>query len=663
MIQAITTLLRRHVARLVALALLLALYGFARLPDISRAERDRLAEGFRFARLPLPELAGAKIRSAREVNPSLERISAWISSVGAAVALNDLDGDGLPNDVCYVDTRTDQVVVAPVPGTPARYRPFGLIPESFYDRSKMAPMGCLPADLNEDGLADLLVYYWGRTPLAFLRTEPAASGTQLSGDSYVAREVVQGGERWYTNAATLADLDGDGHLDIVVGNYFQDGARIIDARAADAEQMQHSMSRAFNGGRNRLLLWAGGTGGSEPSVRFQSVEGAVEGDEDGRVSRGWTLAVGAADLDGDMLPELYFANDFGPDRLLHNRSRPGQLHFALLEGVKTFTTPNSKVLGRDSFKGMGVDFGDLNGDGLLDIYVSNIAAEYALEESHFVFLSTGETRRMWDAVAPYVDASESLGLSRSGWAWDAKLADFNNDGALEALQATGFVKGDTDRWPELHELAMGNDQFLSRPEFWPRFGPGDALSARDHNPFFVRARDGRFYDVARELGLGQPGVSRGISSADVDGDGRLDFAVANQWDSSFFYHNESPLLGAHLGLNLRLPIGERGPASGVYRGQAPDGARSRPAVGALAVVRLPDGRRLVAQADGGNGHSGKRSPELYFGLGAAPPDAILDVELRWRDQQGAVRKQTLRLSPGRYTVMLGRPERGGDGGE
>src|SRR5207237_451123 len=106
-----------------------------------------------------------------------------------------------------------------------------------------------------------------------------------------------------------------------------------------------------------------------------------------------------------------------------NRSTPGHLRFTLLEGRKTLTSPNSKIVGHDSFKGMGVEFADLNGDGIPDIYVSNIAAPYALEESHFLFLSTGETEPMRRGIAPYIDRSESLGLSRSSWGWDCRLAD------------------------------------------------------------------------------------------------------------------------------------------------------------------------------------------------------------------------------------------------
>lgn len=651
--------INRNSPRILALGCAVVLYVLAQQPQLSTAERVKLADGFRFKRVALHEVPGLAHRTQREVHPSLKHVASWVSATGAAVALNDLDGDGLSNDVCLVDPRTDRVTIAPAPGEAPRYEPFVLDAGALYDPSRMAPMGCLPGDFNEDGLTDLLTYYWGRTPLAFLARARQAGPARLTADGYKAQEVVPGGERWYTGAATAADLDGDGHLDLALGNYYADGARILDAGGAGTEELQHSMTRAFNGGRSRLLRWERATAGADPSVAFRVVEDYVEGtrDERERVTHGWTLALAAADLDGDLLPELYFANDFGPDRLLLNRSRPGEIRFAVLDGIKTFTSPNSKVVGRDGFKGMGVDFGDLNGDGLFDIYVSNIAAEYALEESHFVYLSTGETARMKKGVAPYVDHGEALGLSRSGWGWESKLADLNNDGVNEALQAVGFLKGETNRWPELHELAMGNDQLLSHPQSWPSFQPGDALSDHNHNPFFVRAADGRFYDLAPELGLDRPGVSRGIALADVNGDGRLDYAVADQWDGSDLYVNESPSPGSFLGLHLRLPLA--GEAAGPTRvcGGRPSAAQpGRAAVGAFVSVAAPGGRKLVAQVDGGNGHSGKRGPEVIFGLGRAAADAKVPAEVSWRDTEGRAHKQTFLLSPGWHTLTLGRAE-------
>lgn len=644
---------RRQAAKLTAIVLVFVVYGFARIPKASEAELAKLAEGFRFSAAPLPTLKGETQRTIRDVNPSLRRIAGWISSVGAAVALNDLDGDGLPNDTCYVDTRIDKVIVAPVPGTSARYQPFTLEPLILpYNAATMAPMGCLPGDFNEDGLTDVLAYYWGRTPIAFIKQQPTA--VSLNGDSYTQTEVVPGGARWYTNAATLADIDGDGHADLIIGNFFPDGARILDARADVADEVQDSMSRAQNGGRKHLLLWKTPAAGAPSSaVQFEEVNGAL----DEQSAHGWALAIAAADLDGDLLPEIYFANDFGPDRLLHNRSTPGHPRFELLEGRRSFSTPKSKVLGRDSFKGMGVDFGDLNGDGWPDIYVSNITQEYGLEESHFVFVSTGRVDLMKQGVAPYVDRSESLGLSRSGWGWESRLGDFNNDGILEALQATGFLKGNVNSWPELHEVVMGNDQLLRHPRSWPVLQAGADISGNGHNHFFVRAPDGRFHDIAAQLSLNQPLLTRGIATADVDGDGRLDYAVANQWETSYFYRNESNNPGAFLGLRLRLPVRveDASRQTRVCReGKGAAAVQSRPVIGAEARVLIPGRAPLVLQVDGGNGHSGKRSPDLHFGLGYLAANNLVTVELRWRDAQGGLQQETLQLAPGGwYTILLG----------
>jgi hypothetical protein len=623
------TFFQRHLVKVAVLAALGTAYGFGRLPTLGELERAELASSFRFTRLELAELPGDHSRRVRPVHPSLDRIQSWVSAVGAAVGLADVDGDGLPNDGCLVDTRTDEVVVAPLPGTGDRYAAFALVPAPLpYDAATSAPMGCVPSDLNEDGATDLLVYYWGRTPVAFLKVEGALAAT-----AYRPREVVGYAQRWYTNALTRADIDGDGHADLVIGNYFPDDSSILNAHptgdATKPEHMQQSMSRAETGGVNRVLLWAGGSTGNEPTVEYREVADAFSP----AVANAWTLAVGAADLDGDLLPELYFGNDFGPDRLLHNRSTPGRVELALVEGRRTFTTIRSKVLGHDSFKGMGVDFADVNGDGRLDIYVSNIASEWSLEESHFVWVSDGDPALFAAGRSPFVDRSDELGLAWSGWGWDTRFADFDNDGVTEALQATGFLRGEVNRWPELHEIAMGNDTMLPRPNAWPRLKPGDDLSGHQSNPFFVRAPSGRYFDLSREIGIDAPFVTRGIATADIDGDGDLDYAIANQWDDSFLYRNEAPAPGAFLGLRLLR-----------------DGT---PAIGAEARVHLPDGRTLVGQVDGGNGHSGKRSPELHFGLGAVPAGIPIEVELAWRDVRGQVHREATRLTPGWHSLNLG----------
>lgn len=666
--------LQRHAARIAALIIAATAYGAARLPSASEDERRGLAVRFAFSEVALP--GPARARGVRAVHPQLERISAWISSVGAAAALGDFDGDGLPNDLCLVEVRDDSVRVLPVPAVarpiPAGYARLTLhAPRALYDPGTMAPMGCIPADLDEDGRLDALVYYWGRTPIAFMRR-----GSDLTSDAFVPTEIGASGAAWYTNAGLRADLDGDGHLDLVFGNYFQDGARVLVPPGVDPgvpHLMQDSMARAFNGGSKRLFLCRPAPG-REPGFACHEAHDYLDEAAPQRAEalHGWTLAAGAADLDGDLLPELYFAHDFGPDRLFHNLSTPGHLRFRLATGRKTWFTPNSKVLGQDSFKGMGVDFGDVNGDARPDIYISNITTSWGLVESQLLFTSEGDMGLLRAGRAPYADRGEALGLSRTGWGWDARLADFDNDGALEAAQATGFVKGDVNRWPEMYELAMGNDLLLQRPGAWLRLQPGDDLAGHEPNAFFTRDASGRFVNIAAEVGLGRPQVTRALALADVDGDGDEDLVAGNQWEDSRFYRNDARPR-SFLGLDLLRPTTQDAAAitapTQVQTGRSGARLPGVAAIGAAVSVRLPAGHglapflpgltQLVAQVDGGNGHSGKRSPAVRFGLGDWPAERALTVEVRWRDTSGQPRCEVLSLRPGWYTVRLGQGAPGG----
>ncbi|MFE1077098.1 FG-GAP repeat domain-containing protein [Nocardiopsis alba] len=617
--------LRAHGAKALALLLVGASFLIARSPGPEASELRDLASRYSFTPLQISAPPGLPTREIRDVHPAYEGIRSWISGVGGAIALTDLESDGLTNDLCYVDTRLDVAIVAPAPTGEERYEAFALDPGDLPYDDTMAPMGCQPVDANADGRMDLLVYHWGRSPILYM-----SNGDAPAPDAFEPIELLPDGhETWFSNAVVTADIDGDGNLDLLVGNYFPDDAAVLDTSGGGRPTMQHSMSRAANGGANRLLL---GTGDSEGPL-YTDTSDVLEG----WASDGWTLALGAADLTGNMLPEIHVSNDFGPDVLLRNDSTPGSPAFTALEGRRTIDTPRSKVFGTDSFKGMGIDFGDIDGDGELDMAVSNITEEFALHESNFIWVNTGETEAIPDGRAPFRDRSDELGLARSGWGWDIRIADLDNSGHSEVVQAVGFVAGDSNRWPEIQELALVNDELMADPRAWPELPHGTDLSGDGGLRFFAReGGEGAFAEIGDHVGVGRSTVSRGIALADTDGNGILDLALANQWDAPLLYANESPDPGTSISLNLLRPA-EHG---------------TTPAIGASVRVTDPNGRTYVAQVDGGNGHSGKSGTEILVGLGRISPDTELTVDLLWRDVEGTVHEETTTMVPGRYDVVL-----------
>ena len=610
-------------------------------PLPSAEERASLAQRFAFVRQEVPPAAGRPLRTIDDlpIHPDVARVKAWVAAAGAGVALADLDGDGLPNDVCFVDVRTDTVVLEPVPGTGDRFPQVILDPpRRSVDEPVAFPTGCLIVDLLERGQQDVVVYYATRPPVAFLHTD----------SGYVAQELVDNqDEIWTTAAGLVADIDGDGHLDLMFGNYFPNGTRMYDPQDRHFVQLNDSYSHATNGGSTEILLWQGAHDGPHPSVQFRRVQHALPED----VDRGWKLAFAAADFTGDLLPDIYVANDFGHDRLLHNISTPGHPAFQVLAGQRSFTKPKSKVLGQDSFKGMGVDVADIDGDGRFDMAVSNLTSEVGLEESNFIWMNTGDSAAIGRGIAPFTDESERLGLARSGFSWDVRFGDFDNSGTQQLVQATGFIKGSVNQFPGLHESAIANESLIQLPAFWATYDGRSDVAGHEPNRFWARGPDGRFVDVAQDLHLTTDEVSRGIATADVFGDGRLDLVFANQWEPSYFYRNVCQSCGSFLGLDLRFPLQPIAEAV-VQPGHPAAPSSSRPAIGAFARIQAPDGRSQIGFVDASNGHSGKRAPELHFGLGNTPADANIRVHVHYRDPRGRIRDADLTVSAGWHTVLL-----------
>lgn len=204
--------LRKQLPGLLAIVAIVATFLVARQPEPSAAETTSLAGGHKFTAMSIEMPSGFRQQEIRKVNKDYKHIDAWISSVGAAIAMNDLDGDGLSNDLCITDPRIDQVVVSPAPGKSAgRYSSFALSTGSPPMNPYIAPMGCMPGDFNEDGRTDLMVYYWGRTPILFLARADADAIAQRT---YVPTELVPGkntgtydGPQWNSNAVAYDEQD------------------------------------------------------------------------------------------------------------------------------------------------------------------------------------------------------------------------------------------------------------------------------------------------------------------------------------------------------------------------------------------------------------------------------------------------------------------------
>lgn len=642
---------RRLVPAIAALTIFAGLFFAAQISQVSGAAAERIAADYKFTAMPIAMPPGYHpAQTTRAVNPAYRHVRAWISSMGASIALTDVTGHGKDDGLCIVDTRTNDIVVTYAPTAPAadRFTPFALDAAPLAMNDSMAPMGCVPGDFNGDGRTDFLVFYWGRSPIFFLGRSTAA---RPSAAAYRPVELLPGangtysGPDWNTNAVAVADFDGTGHPDLFIGNYFPDSA-VLDPGGVDNVQMTASLSNAQNGGGDHIFRWTGGTAGPDPTVSYQEVPGAIPYAD----ATGWTLAAATADLTGNGLPDLYIANDFGPDHLLYNESTPGHITFAAVAGSRTPTTPKSFVLGKDSFKGMGVDFGDLGDTGTFDMMVSNITTAWGLQESNFVFMNTAASDAQMRSdlargYAPFAQHAEQLGLAWTGWAWDVKMGDFRNSGDLGIVQTDGFVQGKINRWAWLQELAMSNDDLLTNPADWPLVEPGDDIAGHQCLAFYAKAHGAGYVNISKQLGLCVPIPTRGIATADTRADGRLDFALARQWGPPAFYANASPDVGNYLGLELYRPAA-REPAGTHGVGLAGTGT---PAYGTSVQLSFP-GHTQISQLDGGSGSGGKRSFEVYFGLGSY--HGPVTVRLRWRDSAGRLINQLIRLDPGTHDLLL-----------
>jgi hypothetical protein len=465
-------------------------------------DREEALTRHGFVLQEVSEAAGVHfVHQAPVLDPKLEPIMPVVASMGAAVSVVDFDRDGWQ----------DLYVTSSGPGSRnALYRNRG--DGSFEDVAARlgvadlnrpgtgASMGAVWGDYDNDGYEDLFLYRWGRPDL--YRNDGGRGFTRVT-----ERAGLPG---WINaNAAVWFDYDRDGQLDLFMGAFYPE---TVDLWKLESTRiMPESFEFADNGGRNYLFRNRG-------DGSFEEV-----GERMGLTSTRWTLAAAAADVDGDGDPDLFVANDFGINELYLNE-----------DGRRFREVGRESGIGRAPKSGMNASFADVLNRGQWNLFVSNIAEPGVLIHGNDLWVPSrgaGEVpsyRNLAGAMGVEL-AGWSFGaqfgdLNNDGW-----LDLFVTNGYVSGEKRDSY-------WYDYSLVAGGNQNIIADARNWPAL-QGRSLSGHQEDHLWMNDGAGRFQDVARAVGSANPYDGRAVVFADLWNRGVLDVVVASQRGPLQVYRN------------------------------------------------------------------------------------------------------------------------------
>jgi len=414
-------------------------------------------------------------------------------------------------------------------------------------------MGVCAADYDNDGNTDLYVTYYGGNVLY----RNLGSGKFRD----VTKQAGVPGHGWGMGCA-FGDYDNDGYLDLYVANYVDVDITQLGEPGSMLNCTYRGIAtfcgpRGFAGGRD-ILYHNNGDG------TFSDVT------ERAGIDPGWYFGLGVVmgDYNRDGRLDIYVANDSTPSALYQNNG----------DGTFTDVGPQSGTAysaeGQEQ-AGMGVEFGDYDNDGLLDLVKGNFS-----DDTKNLYHNNGN--------GTFTDQTYFAGIGGMAWlftTFGAEFVDYDNDGWKDILLANGQT------FPQMDEYPTG-------------------ITYAERNMLFHNLRNGKFEEVGIHSGpaLALKKVSRGLATADYDNDGDLEFAVSNM--------NASPDLIRHARKNpnhsivVKL-IGSKSNRSGV-------GAKVRIIAGDLT---------QCDEVRSGGSYLSSPDMRLHFGLGAAT--RVNRIEIEW----------------------------------
>jgi len=441
------------------------------------------------------------VHRAPRVDSKLDPIMPQVASMGAAVSIVDFDRDGWPD--IYVTNSAEG-------SRNALYRNLG--DGTFKDVAGElgiaevnqpgtgVSMSAVWGDYDNDGYEDLLLIKWGRPEL--FHNEQGRG---------FARVTEQAGLPPWINANTALwfDYDGDGQLDLFIGGYYSEDIDLW--HLTTTRIMPDSFEYAKNGGRKYLLRNLG-------NGKFEDVTAKV-----GIDSRRWALAVAAADLRGTGRPDLFVANDYGVSELYFN---DGQRFREMGQQTGVGFAPKS---------GMNVAFGDILNQGRYSVYVSNISEDGILIQGNNLWVpkegTGGETLKYENLARDFgVELGGwSFGAQFGDLNNDGALDLYLTNGYISADRNRSY-------WYDFSKVAGGNSSIIGDARNWPAF-QGRSLSGYQSKRVWLNDGSGRFAEVAQAVGVTDVHDGRAVALADLWNRGVLDVVVANQNGPLLVYKN------------------------------------------------------------------------------------------------------------------------------
>lgn len=497
-----------------------------------------------------------------------------IETMGGGVAFTDFDQDGLL-DIFLVTGGETPHGKSGTPPRNALYRNLGdgkfedVAAKAGVDRMPFYGMGVAAGDYDNDGFPDL--YITGYPASALFHNNRDGTFTN------VTEKAGVGNPGRFAASAAWFDYDRDGRLDLFVTNYVKfsyDGPQ----HCAYEGQPTYCAQTAYEGDQPRLYHNNGD--GTFSDVTTQAGLSKLAGR---------ALGVVAIDVDGDGWTDLFVARDASPNLLLINK------HDGTFEDVALRAEVALNMDG-DARAGMGVDAGDVTGNGRPAFVITNFN-----DEHHALFVNPGHF--------PFEERTVQSGLGRFTRffvGWGTHFLDYDNDGNLDLVLVNGHLNPVIER--TRHDVSYREPPLLLRNDGQGGFQNMEKLAG----PVFQ-----------------QKFLARGLAVGDFDNDGRTDVIFTRLNDTPVLLRNTWTEGGAWIGLQL-------------------EGTRSnRDAIGAKVVVESGE-RKLARWITGGSSYLSSHDQRLIFGLGHNAPREV-NAEIHWPSGQ----VQTVSgLSIGRYHKVV-----------